>query len=609
MATYIIAPERPDGTRADYVEHRPSAMFDGVQASTIGLNTSTKLIFTGQLGNRLVINGTGFVFDKNAADPWISGTISSVESWNPSLSVQLAAITGLTIELNEFGRRMPTQGAVVLELLLNGNDTTIGGKGDDRLRGLNGDDRIFGGLGNDLITPGAGSDTIDGGEGYNAIEYWDFRPTDPTRTVGITLNLASGVVTDPWGSQDYFKNVQEVSGTSLNDTLIGDNIGNWLTGGGGSDQIFGMGGDDVLEAVDGTDIIDGGDGWDTATYEGANNGKGIVADLQSGKVTDPFNYTDTLISIERVRSTNYADSLIGSTGDDTFQTFGGVDTVTGGAGVDTVDYSRDYRLGGSSGVTVDLSTNSATDGLGDKDILNEIENVVGTQFADSLTGNASANLLIGNAGNDNLGGGSGHDTLDGGAGGDILLGGADNDAYYVDNAGDVVIETSSGGTADRVYTTVNHTLTGHVEVLYGVGLSALNLTGNTLANTIVGTSTANKINGGLGRDTLYGGAGKDTFVFNSKPSSSNFDKLADYSTANDSIHLENAVFTKLKAGKLASSAFWKGAKAHDRDDRLIYDSTKGYLYYDADGTGSSKQVLIATMTKNLKMTYTEFYVI
>lgn len=124
-----------------------------------------------------------------------------------------------------------------------------------------------------------------------------------------------------------------------------------------------------------------------------------------------------------------------------------------------------------------------------------------------------------------------------------------------------------------------------------------------------GGSGNDVINGGLGKDTLYGRSGKDAFVFDVKATSSNRDKIVDYSTKYDTIHLENAVFTKLKAGKLSSSAFWKGSSAHDKNDRIIYDANKGYLYYDADGTGSSKKMLIATMTKKLKMTHAEFFVI
>lgn len=60
---------------------------------------------------------------------------------------------------------------------------------------------------------------------------------------------------------------------------------------------------------------------------------------------------------------------------------------------------------------------------------------------------------------------------------------------------------------------------------------------------------------------------------------------------------------------MASKYFYKGAKAHDANDRIIYDNKKGVLYYDPDGTGSAAQIKIATLSKKLKMTYKDFFVI
>jgi Ca2+-binding RTX toxin-like protein len=237
---------------------------------------------------------------------------------------------------------------------------------------------------------------------------------------------------------------------------------------------------------------------------------------------------------------------------------------------------------------------------------------------DRLAGNSQANWMLGFDGHDwilgfdgddRLLGFAGKDTLDGGKGRDTLTGGTGNDTYYVDSVDDGIVETSTGGSADRALTTVSHALASYVENLYAEGWGSISLTGNTLKNTIYGNSGANKINGGLGSDILKGGARRDTFIFSTKLSSANVDRLADYSVTNDTIYLENSVFTTLKAGKLASFAFWKGSKAHDRNDRIIYDASKGYLYYDSDGIGSSKQVLVATMIKNLKMTYAEFTII
>ena len=95
----------------------------------------------------------------------------------------------------------------------------------------------------------------------------------------------------------------------------------------------------------------------------------------------------------------------------------------------------------------------------------------------------------------------------------------------------------------------------------------------------------------------------------------NLDKIVDYRTKDDTIWLDNAVFTKLGKGtpakptKLAKDAFWTGAKARDREDRIVYDKKTGSLYYDKDGTGGSAQVKIATLTNKTKLAYHDFYVI
>lgn len=120
--------------------------------------------------------------------------------------------------------------------------------------------------------------------------------------------------------------------------------------------------------------------------------------------------------------------------------------------------------------------------------------------------------------------------------------------------------------------------------------------------------------GGLGRDILNGDGGKDIFVFDSKPN--NLDVLWDYNVQDDSIWLENKVFTKLgKSGSATApaalkKAFFKvGDKAKDKDDYLIYNRKTGYLSYDADGSGSKAAVEIALLKKGLAITYKDFFVI
>ncbi|MBL0404135.1 hypothetical protein JKG68_09175 [Microvirga aerilata] len=136
-------------------------------------------------------------------------------------------------------------------------------------------------------------------------------------------------------------------------------------------------------------------------------------------------------------------------------------------------------------------------------------------------------------------------------------------------------------------------------------------------DTIDGKGGSDKIWGGSGNDQLTGGTGKDCFVFDSKPSSkTNKDKIVDFSVKDDAIWLDNAFFSALgtgtesRPGQLKSSFFAKGSKAKDKNDFIIYDKAKGKLLYDADGSGSKvKAVEIATLSKDLGLTYKDFFII
>jgi VCBS repeat-containing protein len=136
-------------------------------------------------------------------------------------------------------------------------------------------------------------------------------------------------------------------------------------------------------------------------------------------------------------------------------------------------------------------------------------------------------------------------------------------------------------------------------------------------DTVHGGAGNDTLWGGLGNDRLYGGLGKDIFVFDTKANTrTNTDKLFDFSVRDDAIWLDNKVFTKLgrsgsetKPFQLKKDVFVKGAKAKDKNDHLIYDNKKGVLLYDADGSGKGQAVVIATLSKNLKITEKDFFVI
>ena len=165
--------------------------------------------------------------------------------------------------------------------------------------------------------------------------------------------------------------------------------------------------------------------------------------------------------------------------------------------------------------------------------------------------------------------------------------------------------------------------------------NALTMTGNAGANTLTGTGYADRISGGAGNDTLNGGAGNDTliggagndsltggagsdfFVFDTAPNATtNKDTITDFLSGTDKIQLSKAVMTALGStlGTLASGKFWSGAgvvAGHDSDDRIVYNTTTGALYYDADGSGSGAAVQIALLgaTTHPTLLYTDLQII
>ena len=177
--------------------------------------------------------------------------------------------------------------------------------------------------------------------------------------------------------------------------LIGNSLGNDLRGNDAENTIEGLFGDDLLMGFDGDDILMGGDGLD---------------ELLGGEGAD------SLFGGEG------ADVLDGGIGDDRLIGGLGADSLIGGTGNDWASYE-----GASEAVSVKLSNGdvSGADALGDT--FSGIENLEGSDFADSLSGDGAANQLTGGKGADELTGKGGDDTLDGSAGGDDLKGNAGKD--------------------------------------------------------------------------------------------------------------------------------------------------------------------------------------
>jgi Ca2+-binding RTX toxin-like protein len=267
-----------------------------------------------------------------------------------------------------------------------------------------------------------------------------------------------------------------VRGSTFGDLLIGSN---------GSQLEF-------FDGRGGNDTISGGAGNDQAMYQSAT--AAVNVNLATGSATDGEGGTDSLISIERVRGSAFADTLIGSSATwESFEGMEGNDTISGGGGTDRYDVLN----WSTAAATINLTTGTATDGQGGTDALDSIENVRATNFNDTVVGSAADNGVSGGSGADEVSGLAGLDTLMGDNGNDTLNGGADNDQLFGDAGDDTLI----GGTGDDV-------LTGDTTADSG----ADRLTGDAGNDTLFGGDGADVLSGGLGGDQLIGGNGDDTLL-------------------------------------------------------------------------------------------------
>jgi len=273
-----------------------------------------------------------------------------------------------------------------------------------------------------------------GGEGTDTVDFSD--SDNP-----VTVNLFAGTASGGYAEGDTLTNIKNLIGSNYADTLIGDNGDNVLKGGEGNDAIGGGAG---------ADTIDGGAGIDTATYQHSVNPVTIDLLNNANNVgTDAAG--DTLISIEAVLGTLYADTITGDENDNKLRGWDGADTLNGGAGNDTISggYGNDLIYGSSgadiisgdvdidtvsylyseSGVQVNINAHSGNvggDAEGDSLVL--IENLTGSNHDDILKGDRGANIIIGGAGNDTISGGHHSD----GDAADTLTGGDDADTFEVE---------------------------------------------------------------------------------------------------------------------------------------------------------------------------------
>lgn len=350
------------------------------------------------------------------------------------------------------------------------------------------------------------------------------------------------------------------------------------------------------------------------------------------------------------------DNLYGEDGDDYLWGEEENDHLDGGAGNDTLDggFGADMMIGGVGNDTYWLSYD-APDAITDNGLKSDVDTVIMpyqlTSYtlpkgiengeitegvtASSLTGNNSDNSLIGNDGNNTLTGGkgndqlvagSGDDSVDAGVGDDVIVGGdGAGDDLYIGGAGidivkyasahkpvkvNLVVGTASGNDIDNDRLNGLENITGGFGNDLLIGNAANNALNGIAGNdTITGAVGSDTLTGGTGKDQLSGGPGQDVFRFTSELTGS-VDTLTDFSVADDTLQLENAVFRKLtKVGVLSAANFVKGAAAVDGNDYIVYNAKTGVLMYDADGAGAGAAQQIAVLGVNLPVTQADFVVI
>jgi Ca2+-binding RTX toxin-like protein len=311
-----------------------------------------------------------------------------------------------------------------------------------------------------------------------------------------------------------------ITGGAGNDTLRGEAGGDSLYGDEGNDSVYGgtgndyidggrnnsevNSGDDRLYGDDGDDTIGGDDGNDVLYGASSTSGGGIInQDRLLGEVGN-----DTLYGSDG------NDTLLGGSDDDYLRGNGGNDSIDGGAGIDVANYA--FATGA---VDVSLVTNRATGAEGN-DTLAGIENITGSNYGDTLTGDGSANRIIASAGNDVINDGDGADTVFGGSGNDRLIMGdaAFNGDSYDGGTGIDTFDASARTWGALVTIDLNAETWGYFagdeavtnfENILGANGTGELLRGNSAANLIEGNGGDDTIEGLSGDDTLEGGSGND----------------------------------------------------------------------------------------------------
>jgi Ca2+-binding RTX toxin-like protein len=521
-----------------------------------------------------------------------------------------------------------------------GFDTLRSGVGDDTLDGGADDDSLNGGSGADLMFGGAGADVIDGGDlSANAFDSLVVLGGMSRATadaliaqlnagdtaaynllVGpIDIDLERTVQIGGHAEGDRLIGIENVRGTLRADVLRGDDKANVLEGGIGSDTLEGRGGADVLNG--GTGGVSGDPGLDTVSY--ASSGAAVNVDLLRATQQGADAQGDTLVSIENVTGTRFGDQLRGDDLNNVFDAGFGNDFIDGRGGSDTIDLrawdAQPFTIAPQIGVLLrDIGDGIATRstfvnvqtgfGIAETDTLRGIENVIGTNNRDHMTGNSASNRFEGGAGADTMFGAGGDDTIFGGSENDFIDGGVGVDSLLGDGGDDTLLgfdndDNLDGGDGRDVLNggKGRDVMNGGVgdDILLDGGEDADVINGGIGNDFIVGgdgddirlsgDGDNDTIYGAQGADFMLGGSGADVFEFRSPTEGG--DTIGDFASGIDKLFFGIAQFgtqvTFVAGAQPVPNSFFP---------TLLYNTTTGVLSFDVDGIIPGAPKVIATLT-------------
>jgi Ca2+-binding RTX toxin-like protein len=401
-------------------------------------------------------------------------------------------------------------------------ESATGTQFDDLLTGDGDINHLNGAAGDDVIRTNGGDDIVEGGDGRDTIA---FDPRFESAEFGdITFDLSiTGRQDTVAAGKIRVSGVENATGGFGDDTLSGNLGDNILNGSLGRNTLFGRDGNDRFIYGLGFDTIDGGQGIDTFDLSAAEHaitvllregpGQGSAFSSGTDSYTDGFDQSiGSVTGVENLIGSNFADRLVGDTLDNVLEGGLGADRLDGREGSDTASYAS-----AAAAVTVNLGTGVTSGAAAEGDEYLFIENLLGSEHADTLTGDEKDNRIEGGAGDDvidgqdgddilgggdgidRITGGAGFDALSGGAGNDVLDGGADGDFIFGDDGEDEI----SGGDGDD---DIDGGLGSDV-VLGGAG-------NDTILETSDAESGDDTLSGNAGDDTIFGGAGDDTLFGN-----------------------------------------------------------------------------------------------